>query len=227
MNQIQIPKELKREGNFSFWLALLKESADICGIGQEDWVLDFGCGTGGFLRTFNELFPGRNLVGVEIDDNLLLECQRRVSSNGSFFNYRDIDCFGEGKIDIAYSQEVIYTIPDLSRHASDMYRFLRRGGYYFATMGCHIENPTWTKRRSRIRAEEKYPALDYSLDEVSKAFYSAGFRVSVMRLPVCSPLGVSFGQESEFSSVQDLLVSSHEHKILFVFMKPKYIARVE
>jgi len=223
LNQVNIPNELKREGNYPFWLALVKQSIDIFSIDQEAWVLDFGCGAGGFLKTFNEMLPGRNLVGVEIDNDLLLKCQRLASLNASILNYTDMDSLREGTFDVAYSQEVIYTIPDLSKHASDIYRLLRHGGYYLATMGCHIENPTWPQRRLRIREEEKYPALDYSLDEVSKKFFSAGFRVSVMRLPVCAPLGVSFGDESEFSSVKDLLVSSYEYKILFVLMKPKHI----
>lgn len=217
----QIPKEIKNEINFPFWFSLLKESLNIFNFTPNAKILDFGCGSGGFLRLFEFYLPGRNLTGVEIDSNLILECQATFGEHISFLPYQKISSISDGYFDAVFSQEVIYTLPNMEIHAKQMFSIIREGGYYFATMGCHIQNPTWACRRDKIRTTEKYYAYDYSLDEVAKAFFNAGFRVSVKRLPVCAPLKFSVEGDSDFDSVHDLLLSSHEYKIMFSFMKPK------
>jgi trans-aconitate methyltransferase len=219
----KIPRHLTQYGNFPFWHSLIKESIEIIPPDKYLNVLDFGTGEGGFLQLFDFLVPEKQLIGVEKDENLLATCKKRHSApNISFTASCDL---GNGKnetIDIAYSQEVIYTLPRLDEHAREMYYLLRPGGYYLATIGCHVDNPTYTRRKERIRATENYPAFDYSLDEVGRSFYDAGFRVSVKRLPVTAPLKYSFEADPEFLSISDLLLSSEQYKTLFVFMKPKH-----
>lgn len=222
MNLYGIPKEIKNEINFPFWFSLIKEACDIFEFTPHAKILDFGCGTGGFLKLFDLVLPGRELEGIEIDTDLLVKCQNDCPENFSFLSYQNINSLLDASFDAIFSQEVIYTLPDLKLHAEQMFLALREGGYYIASMGCHLENPTWAHRRSKIRSSEKYHAYDYTLDEVAKAFYDAGFRVTVKRLPVRVPLKISFDGNSEFDSINDLLLSSHNHKIIFVFMKPKH-----
>ncbi len=226
MNLHELPRDIKNEGNFPFWFSLIQEARNIFDFASDAKVMDFGCGSGGFLKLFDFILPGRELTGIEIDNDLLVKCQANNSANFSFVAYQDISILPDGEFDAAFSQEVIYTLPDISLHAEEIFRALREGGYYIASMGCHIENPTWPHRRSKIRSSEKYYAYDYTLDEVAKAFYDAGFRVSVKRLPVHAPLKVSFDGGAEFGSINDLLLSSHNHKIMFAFMKPKHPLRV-
>lgn len=220
-----LPKEIKNESNFPFWFSLLKETLNIFNFALDAKILDFGCGTGGFLKLFNLVLPGRMLTGVEIDNELIAKCKANHAVNFSFVPYQNISSLTNEEFDVVFSQEVIYTLPNIELHAEEMFKALRGGGYYIASMGCHIENPTWAHRRSKIRTSEKYFAYDYTLDEVAKAFYNAGFRVSVKRLPVYVPLKVSVEGNSEFSSINDLLLSSHEHKIMFAFLKPKHTSR--
>ena len=222
MNLHDLPRELKNERNFPFWFSIIKEACYIFELAPDAKILDFGCGTGGFLQVLDFIFPGKELVGVEIDNDLIVKCQANNSANLSFIKYQNISSLPEGEFDVAFSQEVIYTLPNIALHAEEMFRALREGGYYIASMGCHIENPTWAQRRSKIRSSEKYYAYDYTLDEVAKAFYDAGFRVSVKRLPVHVPLKVSFDGDAEFGSINDLLLSSHNHKTMFAFLKPKH-----
>ena len=222
MNFHELPREIKNEGNFPFWFSLIQEARNLFDFPPDAKILDFGCGTGGFLQLFDFILPGRELTGVEIDDDLVVRCQANQSANCSFVTYQNINLLPDGDIDMAFSQEVIYTLPDIVLHAEEIFRTLREGGYYIASMGCHIENPTWPNRRSKIRSYEKYYAYDYTLDEVAKVFYDVGFRVSVKRLPVYAPLKASFDGDSEFRSINDLLLSSYNHKIMFAFMKPKH-----
>lgn len=227
MNLHELPREIKNEGNFPFWFSLIKEACNIFDFAPDAKILDFGCGTGGFLQLFDFILPERELTGVEIDNDLIVKCQANHAANFSFLTYQNINSLLDGEFDVAFSQEVIYTLPDIALHAEEIFRVLREGGYYIVSMGCHIENPTWAHRRSKIRSSEKYYAYDYTLDEVAKAFYDAGFRVSVKRLPVQVPLKVSFDGRAEFSSISDLLLSSHNQKIMFAFLKPKHTLRAD
>ncbi|KUI99469.1 class I SAM-dependent methyltransferase [Vibrio sp. MEBiC08052] len=223
MNLHELPREIKNKSNFPFWFSLIKEARNIFDFSSDAKILDFGCGTAGFLQLLNFILPGRVLTGVEIDNDLIAKCQANHTANFSFITYQNFSSLPDGEFDVVFSQEVIYTLPDIALHAEEMFRVLREGGYYIASMGCHIENPTWAHRRSNIRSSEKYYAYDYTLDEVAKAFYNVGFRVSVKRLPVHAPLKVSFDEYSEFRSINDLLLSSYHHKIMFIFLKPKHL----
>ena len=123
--------------------------------------------------------------------------------------------------DIVYSQEVIYTIKDLKKHSKEIFNSLKCGGYYFATIGSHIENPLWSKRRELIRKEEQYYAYDYSIDEIANIFYKAGFRVGIKSLPLIYFSIYDKKITKSFSnSLSSLLKTTQENKMLFCFMKP-------
>ncbi len=221
MKLYEIPRNIKNETNFSFWLSLINEAQNLTYIGKNSNVLDFGCGTGGFLRLFDHLFPERKLTGVEINNELITN-NIKSSKNISYLSYENIRILQDESFDIAFSQEVIYTMPDLLLHAKEVFQILRKGSYYIASIGCHIENPTWNYRRNKIRNSEHYYAYDYTLDEIARSFYDCGFRVSVKRLPIRSPLKVSFENDREFRTINELLTSSYDYKIMFFFLKPKY-----
>lgn len=222
MEFYEIPRYLKQHGNFPFWHSMIIESLKIVHPDKYSSALDFGSGDGGFLRLYDYLVPGKKLLGVEKDRRLLRACREsNAATNISFDSICNVENVHE-KFGMAYSQEVLYTLPELDVHAREVFSLLNEGGYYFATIGCHTENPTYAKRKELIRATESYPALDYSLDDIGKAFYQAGFRVSVKRLPITCPLTCTFEEDSEFGSISDLLLSSEQYKVLFVFMKPKY-----
>ena len=133
----------------------------------------------------------------------------------------DLDRNFKESFDLIFSQEVVYTIPNLLDHAKTTFSLLRGGGYYMFTMGCHVDNPTWKKRRNAIQLEESYPVNDYSPEDVASAFFKAGYRVSVKRLPVHYPLKYVPNEKGEFEKINDLLTSSEVHKLLFVMLKPR------
>ncbi|WP_199766089.1 class I SAM-dependent methyltransferase, partial [Helicobacter salomonis] len=121
--------------------------------------------------------------------------------------------------DAIYSQEVLYTLPNLHAHATLAFNILKDKGFYFATMGCYRENPFWAQRKEIIRTQESYPVCDYSLEEVVRAFEGVGFEVGLKKLPM--EYFVIHGAKSarEFGGVLNLLTHCHEHKLLFCFYK--------
>ena len=186
-------------------------------------VLDFGCGDGGLIQLFNLMDKLDNGLGIDLDKELIkIANEKNENENITYIASKDNILKKYNKyFDVAYSQEVIYTIKDLKFHANEIFNSLKDGGYYFATIGSHIDNPLWSKRRQLIRDEENYYAYDYSIEEIANIFYDIGFQVSLKRLPVDYPLIYNPKSTKEFSnSLVDLVNTSYENKMIFSFWKP-------
>jgi len=216
-------KELRQNGNFNFWISMIKDSQILLDNKIEKNVLDFGCGDGGLLQLFNLMDNLDNGLGIDLDEYLIGKANinneksnidYQVSTKNTLKKYNNY-------FDVTYSQEVIYTIKDLKFHANEIFNSLKNGGYYFATIGSHIDNPLWSKRRQLIRDEENYYAYDYSIEEIANIFYDIGFQVSLKRLPVDYPLIYNPKSTKEFSnSLLELVNTSYENKMIFSFWKP-------
>ena len=211
------------DGNLPFWISMIKESQKVLKPNTKKSILDFGCGDGKFLHLFDLMDKLDYGVGLELDKNLI-KMAKEKNSNCSikykFYKNNTLQKY-DNYFDAVYSQEVIYTIKDLKSHAQEIFDSLKNGGFYFSTMGSHIENPLWSKRRKLIRDEEKYYAYDYSIEEVAEIFYSVGFEIGIKRLPVEYFLVYSPTMTKEFSnSLLDLVDTTYENKMLFSFWKP-------
>lgn len=221
METFDIPKYIKNDKSFPFWYSMLIEANKIIDFHKVFNVLDFGSGNGRFLHLLSHFKPDLNLTGIEIDEDLLQFCSNEAKENMLFEKAIDLDGASSEKFDLIFSQEVVYTIPNLLEHAKTTFSLLRDGGYYILTMGCHVNNPTWKKRKKAVLSEESYPAHDYSAEDIASAFFRAGYRVSVKRLPVHYPLKYVPNEKGEFKSINELLTSTEEHKLLFVILKPR------
>ena len=175
------------------------------------------------LNIFNKKEKLKNGLGCELNKDLLKVAKQKNKNKSIKFKFykKNILQKYHNYFDIAYSQEVIYTIKDLKKHAKEIFTCLKCGGYYFATIGSHIENPLWSKRRELIRKEEQYYAYDYSIDEIANIFYKAGFRVGIKSLPLIYFSIYDKEITKSFSnSLSSLLRTTQENKMLFCFMKP-------
>ena len=217
----------KPHPNLIFWIAMIKESLKIIPKNDQRNILDFGCGDGKFLHLFEMIDEYKNGYGIELSEELIQEANSLKKENMNYEKYSQ-DFFHNKKeyFDVVYSQEVLYTIEDLKSHATEIFNIVKPDGYYFATMGSHIQNPLWAHRRDFIREDYKngkshYYAYDYSLDEVAKIFHEVGFEVGIKRLPLEYFMVYGDGVTREFSnSLYDLVKTSEEEKMLFLFWKP-------
>lgn len=200
-----------------FWISLITESQKITDICTKKTVFDFGCADGKFLQVFDLMDNLEFGIGVDIDVDLIQSAKSIPNPKLYFANKINF----EDRFDLAFSQEVLYTLPDLKKHAEDMFNILKPDSYYFATMGCHIDNPLWSMRRDIIKERENFPVFNYSLDEVAKEFSSVGFKVGLKRLP-----NIYFAMYDEietklFSKDYLSLVNNiSDHKMVFMFYKP-------
>ncbi len=219
----EIPRCIKNKSNFTFWYSIINETNFLINLNNIKNIVDFGSGDGGFLELFNILHKNINCIGVEIQEELISYSNKNNNlSNVKFINYESFKKIKALSQDIIFSQEVIYTIKNLDVHALEIYEKLNKGGYYIFTVGCHIDNPTWTHRKKRIKKEEKYNAYDYSLNQIANIFYQVGFRISIKKIPIYYPLVFDFSEQNEFETIEELVESSQFHKYLFILLKPKY-----
>jgi SAM-dependent methyltransferase len=206
--------------NLPFWISMVKASQMVIPPNLSKVVLDFGCGDGKFLPIFDLMDDLKKGVGVEIDNSLLSTARESAFSNKvSYSHYDELNKY-QDYFDVAYSQEVLYTLSDLKKHAEEIFNCLKKGGYYFATIGSHIQNPLWSHRRDIIRREETYPVHDYSLEQIANIFFDAGFEVGLKRLPVEYFIIYHPEITKSFSkSYLDLVNNIYENKMLFLFWK--------
>jgi len=216
------------DGNLSFWVSMIKESQKVIKENLNKKILDFGCGNGKFLHLYDLMDEFSEGYGIDLNEKLIKKAKKN-NHNPKIKYALSNDKFFEDKkeyFDVVYSQEVIYTIKDLKSHAENIFNSLKKGGFYFATMGSHIQNPLWALRRETIKKDYKegninYYPYDYSLDEVANIFYEVGFEVGLKRLPVEYFLIYHPKITREFSnSLYDLVQNTTDYKMLFLFWKP-------
>lgn len=219
----QAHEKIGLDGNLPFWISMIKESQKVLKPNKKKSILDFGCGDGKFLQLFDLMDDLDSGLGLELNKDLIKKAEQKNSNISIQYKHYEKDVLDkyDKYFDAVYSQEVIYTIKDLKIHAQKIFNSLKNGGFYFSTMGSHIDNPLWSKRRKIIRDEEKYYAYDYSVEEVAEVFYSVGFEIGVKRLPVEYFLVYHPEMTKEFSnSLLDLVDTTYENKMLFSFWKP-------
>ncbi|MBE0471591.1 MAG: class I SAM-dependent methyltransferase [Methyloprofundus sp.] len=221
MKQYNIDRKIKNNTNYPFWFSMLKEASEVVNLYELNSIVDFGCGSGGFTQLISHFFNNLFITGIEIDERLIAGC-RKINKNRriSYISHKKMSSLP--KVDLVFSQEVVYTQESLLQHAKEIFEILHNGGHYIFTIGCHIENPTWAVRRNKIRSSERYPVFDYSLQDIADAFYEAGFRVMVKKLPMHAPMKYVPQQDGEFSSISDMIRSSEEFKFLFIMLKPRF-----
>lgn len=219
----QAHERVGMDGNLPFWISMIKESQKVLKPDIDKSVLDFGCGDGKFLHIFDLMDKLKSGLGVELNQDLINKAdEKNKTERIKYYFYTDklLQNYQE-HFDVVYSQEVLYTIQDLKNHAQVIFESLKKGGFYFSTMGSHIENPLWSKRRKIIKAEEKYSAYDYSIEEVAEVFYEVGFEIGIKRLPVEYFLVYHPEITRNFSnSLLNLVDTTYKNKMLFSFWKP-------
>lgn len=207
-----------KHGNIIFWTAMIHEI--IPRHTGSEVVLDYGCADGHFLRLLHQMRPFSFGLGVDIDEAALEKAcaLRREHEPIEYASLNALDGL-EKHFDFVFSQEVFWMIEDLPTLAKTLHRVLKDKGEYYATMGCHIENPLWVHRRHVLRSEG-VGYYDYSLDEVADIFYAAGFEVGLKRLPVeyFNIYHPEFTRRRALS-LSRLVQTTHDHKMLFYFRR--------
>lgn len=177
-------------------------------------VLDFGCNRGGFLRLLYALRPFRKGVGIDIAVQSVAAANAAKGDIPVQYEVAtDLTPWAD-TFDIAFSYEVLFLLPDLKRHAEQVFNSLRSGGVYYVVIGAHTENPLWLRWREILTRTSNAPVQDYSPDDCVAAFASVGFDVSLRRFGYDGFVDITRARDY-FPSAMDALTFLAERELLF------------
>ena len=185
---------------------------------RDSTILDYGCNQGGFLRLLHDRHPFRAAVGIDIARESVGRAELLKGHRPIEYKVGDSAAALGRTFDFAFSHEVLYLLPDLARHASDIKAALRPGGSYVAAMGCHTDSAVWPRWRKVLTETSSIPVYDHALDGVAKAFSEAGFTVGVRPLDLDAFMPVTVGS-AYFPKVVDQLHYYSQDKVLFRFVR--------
>jgi len=89
-------------------------------------VLDLGCGTGGLLARLRQR-GHRRIMGVEIDEQAILQCVRHGLDVVQADLNRGLAAFSDGQFDVVVLSQTLQAVVDVQRVVGEMLRVGRRG----------------------------------------------------------------------------------------------------
>ena len=196
------------------WRAML-DTIDVDLAGRR--VLDAGCNRGGFLRLLAGEYGIAEGFGYDPAVGAIEDALRLVGGWPLRFEASSSVPRAWAGIDVAFSHEVLYLLPDLVPHATGLHRCLRPGGVYFAVMGVHTGSPLMVEWHAANRLELQLPPLR-SVDDVIASFRQVGFEASVARLAVRFVPVTGRGHNHEGRAL-DWLAYYNDQKLIFRFAR--------
>ena len=206
-------KAMQDEHGF-IWRAML-ETMDVDLAGRR--VLDAGCNRGGFLRLLADGHDIAEGFGYDPAAAAIEDARRLASGRPLHFEVSSSVPETWSGLDVAFSHEVLYLLPELTSHAVAIHRSLRPGGVYFAVMGVHTGSPLMVEWHAANRQVLQLPPL-YDVEDVIATFQRAGFDASVARLAIRFVPATGSGHHHAGRSL-DWLTYYHDQKLLLRFVR--------
>ena len=99
-------------------------------------VLDLGCGTGGLLARLRQRGHQR-IIGVELDEQAILDCIRRGLDVVHADLNDGLQAFADGQFDFVVLSQTLQAVRDVERVVADVLRVGRQGIVSFPNLGHH------------------------------------------------------------------------------------------
>lgn len=152
--------------------------------GKPASLLDIGCSTGNLLRHIKRLVPGLTMVGADLSESAIAQCQRDPELSGMRFgNYDMLDLAKAGRFDVIVANAVGYLFdwPTYERAMRSVVNALQPGGSYIAFEWLHpfsvqnltiVETSQWhpdgltmhsrpTQRVERLMREVGFASVEF------------------------------------------------------------------
>lgn len=206
-----------KDDHYHLWLEMIRqvEAPDL----SDKIVLDYGCNQGGFLNVLYEQKGFKKALGVDIaEESIAYANKHKLGHAPSEYAHIEELSNRHNHFDVAFSHEVLYLISNLRKHASDIFKCLKKGGVYYAAIGCHVDNPLWDEWLKMISEYSNIPVQSYSLDDYARAFFDEGFEVSARPYQMQGFVPLK-RENAYFPKVSDSLRYHSFVKTLFKFEK--------
>ena len=148
-------ENMGRVVNFDLLRALATEGAELP---PGSRVLDFGCGCGRVIRYLRHVFPGRELVGTDVDREAIAWSSGQLSHLGTFLVNGEWPplAFPDERFDLVCAISIFTHLPEKMQFAwlGELQRVTRKGGYALLTV--HGPGVFETSQAERRVAEEQH-----------------------------------------------------------------------
>ena len=99
-------------------------------------VCDIGAGTGIYIEAMSQLLPNASFVHLDANREMCHYAERRYRDKNLSVEILNQSAhetsLQEETLDLVTSVNVIYALPDPKQALSDIYKWLKQGGYFFA-----------------------------------------------------------------------------------------------
>ncbi len=180
-------------------------------------VMDFGCNQGLFLRILYQIREFEKGYGIDIIPESIDIANSRITNQPIDYMVTDDLLQFENKIDIVFSHEVIYSLPDLKKHADSMKGILKNNGVYYAVIGKHTDNPLWKRWKKQFKESSADTIMDYSLDYIYDTFEKSGFDCYAQKFMLNDFMKIK-KKKYYFETVKEGLDYYWDYKVLFRFL---------
>lgn len=205
------------EEHGEFWDSVLDQVIDTDLNGKA--VLDFGCNRGGLLRLIADRFSIEKGTGIDIAAQSVEVANQNKGDRPISYEAKTALDFNQ-EFDVAISTAVIYLIQDMADHARQVYDALKPGGIYYVTHPDYTQSKGGAVLIEEINKFASVKAATNTLDDITKAFEGAGFKVSIKRMEPSGYFSVS-SKSTWFRSVYDKL--EHEYVERYAFKLEKQV----
>ncbi len=134
MHEIVYHTNYKLEDSYWWFIArnniILNLINKLCYINMDEFIIDYGCGTGGFTKKLSSLY---NVIGIDNSTIALDYCRKRGLNNVMITTLNDFDKT-KYNIKAITMLDVIEHIEDDNDIVSSAYNLLPQGGYLIASV---------------------------------------------------------------------------------------------
>ncbi len=97
---------------------------------EPGFILDIATGTGDFIKGFKTRFPDSDILGIDLNLDMLLYSSKRLSGELVSFSRQDMCDIGirSGSAGLVSAGYALRNAPDLRKALSEIYRVLKPGG---------------------------------------------------------------------------------------------------
>lgn len=185
-------------------------------------LLDIGSHHGGLLALLARYFQPQQLIGLEPLAAARQRAMFRLKGKAATVHILDPaqwPSLPAASVDLATCHEVLHLVSNLDRFLRELFRVLSPGARAFIVLGCHAENPVWTRWKHQLSALG-HDVFDHLPLDILRRASRAGFHTSVQ--PLRRDGWIIYDPEVAtytFSSAREMLDHQYRHKLLFRLIK--------